>query len=317
MPTKSASTPRLTQCTAFAVPPLIANICSNAKALPTSRQRDGAVDLHARSVVPLKVRCPPKMSDHPHCDTVRFVDVALPFCKDHTTGLCRFSVILLFVWARTWSTLSVSCRWPIGPCLMLAVQLQKGYIVDEVAASQTSIVCTHANRLLLSLVGLEELTRHLSCAQVCGRPPEPRSSGGCGGFGGFGGAHSSYRPSPLLTGRRASPRRRPVAGSFVVAAAAQARPSWFRSPLQAHRVRSWAPLGQGEGPRVQHLRRRTFNCISADDMRGAKISVSAYRSAKRSSSAASAIVKALWSDKWKFAAIAQQLQARINKLCCP
>jgi hypothetical protein len=70
MPTKSASTPRLTQCTAFAVPPLIANICSNAKALPTSRQRDGAVDLHARSVAPLKVRCPPKMLDHSHCDTV-------------------------------------------------------------------------------------------------------------------------------------------------------------------------------------------------------------------------------------------------------
>jgi len=257
----------------------------------------------------------------PKCPTtsivtrVRFVNSALPPCKDHKTGLCRLSVILLFVWARTWSTLSVSCRWPIGPCLMLAVQLQKSYIVEKVAASRTIVVCTHANRLLSSLVGLEELTRRLSCAQVCGRPPESRSSGG---FGGFGGARSSCRPSPLSMGRRVWPHRRPVVGSFdAVAVAAQARRSWFRSSLQAHRARSWAPLRQGEGPRVQHLRRRSFNRVSANGSGGAPISVNAYRSAKRSSSAASAIVEGLWSDKWWFAAIAQRLQARFNKLCCP
>jgi len=73
--------PELTQCTAFAVPPLIANICSTAKALPTSRQRDEAADLHARSVVLFVL---------PKCPTTRiairfrFVDNASPPGKDHT-----------------------------------------------------------------------------------------------------------------------------------------------------------------------------------------------------------------------------------------
>jgi hypothetical protein len=200
---------------------------------------------------------------------------------------------------------------------MLAVQLQKGYRVDEVAASRTIVVCTHANRLLASLVGLEELTRHLSCAQACGRPPGSRSSGGFGGFDGFGGsggARSSCRPSPLLKDRRAWPHRRLVVDSFVVvAAAAQTHRSWFRSSSQAHRVRSWVPLGQGERPRVQRLRRRTFNRVSASHSGGVQNASSAYRSAKRSSSAASAIVKDLCSDRRWFAAIAQQLQARFNK----
>lgn len=159
-------------------------------------------------------------------------------------------------------------------------------------------------------MGLEELTHHLSCAQVCGRPPEFRR---------FGGVRVSWCPSPLLMGRRASPHRHPVVDSFVVAAAAaaQTRRSRFRSSLQAHRALFWAPLGQGEWPRVQHLRRRTFNRVSASRSGSAQISSSAYRSAKRSSSAASAIVKALWSEKWLLAANVQQLWARFNKLCCP
>jgi hypothetical protein len=136
-------------------------------------------------------------------------------------------------------------------------------------------------------VGLEELTHRLSCAQVYGRPPEPRS---------FGGVRLSWCPSPLLTGRRASPHNRPVVGSFVVAAAAavaQTHRPRFRSSLQARRARSSVPLGQGEWPLVQHLRRRTFNRVSASRSGSAQISSSAYRSAKRSSSAASAIVKSL------------------------
>jgi hypothetical protein len=114
------------------------------------------------------------------------------------------------------------------PCRVLAGQLQKRYSVDEVM--RTVVVCTHANRLLSSLVGLEELTHHLSCAQVYGRPPESRS---------FGGVRLSWCPSPLLTGRRASPHRRLVAGSFVFAAAVVlTRRSWFRFSLQARRAQS-------------------------------------------------------------------------------
>jgi len=182
---------------------------------------------------------------------------------------------------------------------VLGVQIQDRYNADEVITSLTVVVCTHANRLLPSLVGPEELTHHLSCAQVCDRPPESRS---------FGGVRLSCRPSPLLTGRRASPHRRPVVGSFVVVvavAAAQIRRSWFQSSLPSRRARSWAPLGQGEWPRVQHLRRRTFNCVSVSRSRVAQISCSAYRSAKRSSSAASAMMKALWCDRWLLAASAQ------------
>jgi hypothetical protein len=192
---------------------------------------------------------------------------------------------------------------------MLAVHLQKRYDVDEVITSRTIVVCTHADRLLSSLVGLEGLTHHLSCAQVCGRPPESRS---------FGGVRSSCHPSPLLTGRRASPHRRPVVGSFVVAAAAaQTDRPGFRYSSQARRARPSVPLGQGGWPRVQHLRRRTSNRVSASRSGGAQIPSIAYRSAKRSSSAVSAIVKALWSDEWLLAASAQQLQAGFNKLCCP
>lgn len=172
-------------------------------------------------------------------------------------------------------------------------------------------VCTHANRLLSSLMGLEALTRHLSCAQACGRPPESRK---------FGGVRLSCRPSPLLKGRRVSLHRRPVVGNFVAvvvaaAAAAQTRPSRFRSSLQRHRARPWAPPQQGGWPRVQHLRRHTFNRVSGSRSRGAQIC--SYRSAKRSSSAASAMVKALWSDEWLFAVNAQWPRARSNKPCCP
>ena len=139
---------------------------------------------------------------------------------------------------------------------MLAGLLQKIHNVDEVITSWTTVFCTHANRLLSSLVGLEALTRHLSYAQACGRPPGFRSSGG---------VRLSCRPSPLLKGQRAWLHRHPVVdGTVVVVAvvAAQIRRSRLRSSLQAHRARSLAPLWQGEWPRVQHLHHRTFECVS-------------------------------------------------------